>query len=473
MKWFKRCWLSIVRRPGKSILLFLVIFAMSNLLAGALAIITACETIERDVKNELGAEASITGYFYLMGNEGSDEYFKTIEKHHEIITTLCEDESVSFGEYQYNLYGAYTFAFGEKIDFNISSVNIPEFADIRSGDVKLLNSSPDHRLFTQDELDNGELVIITSKDLGQIGDSPDTYQNTGYAKPGNKMTITIPVTVKTTNEKGEYKTKYIEYSFEATIVGSCYGKHLFNNVYIPASTFNKIVKDVNEFAVANNGEKVDYEARYAVFKLNEPDDLVAFDEKATTLMSELPNNFEYESSRTKYDRNAGPVENLDTIAKVILIVAIFATITVLSLVVLFNIFERKSEMGIYVSLGEKSKNIIFQVICEVLLVSVLAISGASVTGMAIGNKLSDYMLEVQRYIKRKQDLGDIADLPVIYKPVEFENDYSRNGIINNFEATYSAKYFVTLYSVGTVTMVISCIIPMAYITKLKPKDILM
>ena len=414
MKWFKRCWLSIIRRPGKSILLFLVIFAMCNLLAGALSIITTCENVESEIKTELGAEASITGHFFFMENKDNEEYFKSIEKFHEIVTSLCEDESVNFGEYQYDLYGAYTYAFDEKINFTISSVNVSEFADIRSGDTKLLTSSSDHRLFTQEEIDNGELVIITSKDLGRIGDSPDTYQNTGYAKPGNKMKITVPIRVSKTNEDGSITREEIEYSFEATIVGSCYGKNLFNSVYIPVTSFLKIINDVNEFAVANNGEKVDYEVRYTAFKLNEPDDLIAFDEKAKTLLSELPNNFDYESSRTKYDRNAGPVENLDTIAQVILIVAVLATVTVLSLVVLFNILERKKEMGIYASLGEKNKNVVFQVMCEVLLVSVLAIGTASVSGIAIGNKLSDYMLEVQRYVKRKQDLGAIADLPVIY-----------------------------------------------------------
>ncbi len=472
MKWFKRCLLSIIRRPGKSLLLFLVVFAMSTLLAGSLAIITTCENVENEIKEELGAEASITGHFFLMGNEGSDEYFKTIEKYHEIITTLCQDESVNFGEYQYDLYGAYTFAYGEKINFTISSVNIPEFADIRSGDTKLLTSSNDHRLFTQEEIDNGEFVIITSKDLGQIGDE-DTYQNTGYAKPGNKMKITIPIGIEKTNEDGNVTKEVIEYSFEATIVGSCYGKKLFNSVYIPITTFINIVNDVNEFAVNNNAQKIDYEVRYAVFKLNEPDDLVAFDEKATTLLSELPNNFDYESSRTKYDRNAGPVENLDTIAQVILIVSVFATVTVLSLVVLFSILERKKEMGIYVSLGEKNKHVVLQVICEVLLVSVLAIGAASASGIVIGNKLSNYMLEVQRYVKRKQDLGVIANLPVIYKPVTFDGDYSRDGIINSYETEVSVKYFATLYAVGSVTVIISCIIPMAYIRKLKPKDILM
>lgn len=202
MKWFKRCWLSIIRRPGKSILLFLVIFAMCNLLAGALSIITTCENVESEIKTELGAEASITGHFFFMENKDNEEYFKSIEKFHEIVTSLCEDESVNFGEYQYDLYGAYTYAFDEKINFTISSVNVSEFADIRSGDTKLLTSSSDHRLFTQEEIDNGELVIITSKDLGQIGDSPDTYQNTGYAKPGNKMKITVPIRVSKTNEDG-------------------------------------------------------------------------------------------------------------------------------------------------------------------------------------------------------------------------------------------------------------------------------
>lgn len=473
MKWFKRCWLSIIRRPGKSILLFLVIFAMSNLLAGALSIITTCENVENEIRENLGAEASITGHFFFLDNYGTDEYYETLEKYDEIVTTLCEDEAVNYGEYEYYLSNCYTNVFGEKLNFSLNSINIPEFSDIRSGDVKLLQSSTDHRLFTQEEIDNAELVIITSKDLGQIGEKEDVYQNTGFTKPGNKMEIIIPIQkVEYENGFKVYKT-VAEYKFEATIIGSCYGEYLFNNVYIPVTTFKNILNELNEIALENDASKANYEVSYSAFKLKDSSYLEQFDEKAKTLMSELPNNFEYESSGLQYERNAGPVENLDTIAQVILVVAVFATITVLSLVVLFNIFERKKEMGIYVSLGEKSKHVFFQVICEVLLISVLAISAASASGMVIGNKLSDYMLEVQRYVKRKQDLGDIADLPVIYKPVVFEDDYSRNGIIDGYEVEVSAEYFVTLYSVGTITVIISCAIPLMYITKLKPKEIMM
>lgn len=473
MKWFKRSWLSIVRRPGKSILLFLVIFAMSNLLAGALSIITTCENVENKIKEGLGAEASITGHFIFLDNYGSDEYYEIVDKYDEVVTKLCEDEAVNYGEYEYFLSNCYTNVFGQKLNFSLNSINIPEFSSFRSGDVKLLHSSNDHRLFTQEEIDAGELVIITSKNLGQIGESEDEFQNTGFSKPGNKMEIIIPIqTVEYVDGFKVYKT-VAEYKFEATIVGSCYGEYLFNDVYIPSTTFKNIVKEANEIALKNNANKINYEVGYSGFKLKDSKYLNQFDEKAKTLMKELPNEFKYESSGLQYERNAGPVENLDTIAQVILVVSIFATITVLSSVVLFNIFERKKEMGIYISLGEKNKNVIFQVICEVLLVSVLAISAAGVTGIAIGNKLSDYMLEVQRYVKRKQDLGDIADLPVIYKPVVFEEDYSRNGIIDGYETEVSAKYFVTLYSIGTITMIISCAIPMAYITKLKPKDILM
>ena len=49
----------------------------------------------------------------------------------------------------------------------------------------------------------------------------------------------------------------------------------------------------------------------------------------------------------------------------------------------------------------------------------------------------------------------------------------RDGIINNYEAEVSVEYFVTLYSVGVATVIISCAIPMVCISKLKPKDILM
>ena len=61
MKWSKRMWLSIIRRPVKSLLIFLVVFIMSSLLAGALSIVQTSDQIKKNLKASISPQISV-GY---------------------------------------------------------------------------------------------------------------------------------------------------------------------------------------------------------------------------------------------------------------------------------------------------------------------------------------------------------------------------------------------------------------------------
>lgn len=69
MKWFKRSLLSITRRPGKSLLLFLVVCAMVSLLAGSLSIINTTNNVKNELKRGFGATASISTDSTLIPEE--------------------------------------------------------------------------------------------------------------------------------------------------------------------------------------------------------------------------------------------------------------------------------------------------------------------------------------------------------------------------------------------------------------------
>ncbi|WP_462258421.1 hypothetical protein [Vagococcus teuberi] len=74
MNFLKRALLSIQRRKGKSIILFLVIFILGNLMAGAIAIQQATRGVETDIKTQLGANATVSF------NEDRIQEWKSLEK---------------------------------------------------------------------------------------------------------------------------------------------------------------------------------------------------------------------------------------------------------------------------------------------------------------------------------------------------------------------------------------------------------
>ena len=59
MNYLKRAWLSVTRRKGKSLLLFIIIFILSNVIAGAVSIQQATQNVEKTIKNKMGATETL------------------------------------------------------------------------------------------------------------------------------------------------------------------------------------------------------------------------------------------------------------------------------------------------------------------------------------------------------------------------------------------------------------------------------
>ena len=59
MNYFKRCILNIIRKPSKTLLLFLIIFLLGNLVCGSYAIAQSTTLIQNDIKQKLGALVTI------------------------------------------------------------------------------------------------------------------------------------------------------------------------------------------------------------------------------------------------------------------------------------------------------------------------------------------------------------------------------------------------------------------------------
>lgn len=475
MKWFKRCWLSIVRRPGKSSMLFFISLGMMTLLAGSLAIISTSETIKKEIEIGLGSEATVTNELYVWNNYSKEEIYSTIDEYKLVMDKLIDDERVAFGEYHINTIGLYRDFFKE-LDFDLYSTNIVESKDFRDGVNKLVTTKG-NRYFTKEEIENGEMVIMTSYSLhGE--DTSGSFIKSGLCELNNEVTLTIPLKYEfISSENNENDFKVISYDFKVKVVGIFNSENNDNIIYMPQKAFEKVVADANDYAKEIGiNDLVNLTIDYTGFKLKDGKSLDSFDRYAKDSITTIKNAkvFKYLSSNDSYERNAGPIENLEAIAKYIFIAAFACTVIVISLVGIFFISDRKTEIGIYASIGERKRNIMSQILCEMLLVTTLAISISSVTGLLLGNSLSDYMLEVQKYTERQQDLGIIADLPVIYKPVEDGlTVLTRDDIIDNYNIELSIEYFAVLFAVGEFSVLIASSISIIYLLKLKPKEIMM
>lgn len=172
MNFLKRALLSIQRRKGKSIILFLVIFILGNLMAGAIAIQQATRGVETDIKTQLGANATVSfneDRIQEMEESGKDLDIK--EPDTNVYKEIGQLNQVKFYDYSVtdmmqtkkikNVQpsdDSYVREFEGISYFNIKGASRPELVDERSKKISLIEG----RTFNADEIKKGSAVAIIS-----------------------------------------------------------------------------------------------------------------------------------------------------------------------------------------------------------------------------------------------------------------------------------------------------------------------
>lgn len=101
-----------------------------------------------------------------------------------------------------------------------------------------------------------------------------------------------------------------------------------------------------------------------IYILNNPEERSDFVESASLM---LPPDYQIQENNKSYAKVVEPLNSLTRLARQILLVSILASIVILSLVILLFLRDRKQELGIYLSLGEKKRTVLWQIMTEVLL----------------------------------------------------------------------------------------------------------
>jgi putative ABC transport system permease protein len=148
-----------------------------------------------------------------------------------------------------------------------------------------------------------------------------------------------------------------------------------------------------------------------------------------------------------------------------------AFLLVLGLLITLFLRERKHEMGVYLALGEKRKNIIFQILTEVVVISSIAI----VISLFIGNLLADHLS--QRMIRNEMivnatpqnfDMGSLNDL----NRMGFGFWMTHEEMLEAYSVSLDAPTVFIFFGIATGMIILSTTVPTIYLTKLNLKDIL-
>lgn len=178
---------------------------------------------------------------------------------------------------------------------------------------------------------------------------------------------------------------------------------------------------------------------------------------------------------TAYENSLAPLDTLSTMAKWFLVVILIIGGIILVVLNIFNIRERKYEVGVLTAMGMKKRKVAAQFVCEILAVTMIAVLLGAVIGGVSSVPVTNALLEgqVESQNSRKTDIEDNFGRPGNFGGMpggmpgnspsgnmpDFGGDGEEKQFDNPFEKAFSgaADYVSEVDSAMNLTVVLQMI----------------
>ena len=516
MNFFKRALASVTRRKGKSIILFAVVFILGNVIAGAISIQQATESVEKNIKGQLGGKATI-----VMDHEKFDKERENNEnldwpgpvsvKDIEAIGSLPyvkyydytmnnHQGVIKLKTYQDEEMGTSHGSSGINKNVNIKGVNYPGLVDIEEQKIKLTAG----RVFEEQEIKDGKAVALISDKMAELNnvgvgdtlvvDASESTENWGIMEREAEDGSEEKPEVKIFTQNQPYEVVGIfsvvkddapkEKKDESKVWDEKYrNQETLNTIYTSngallenTNNFIKgLIKEIPEmkdiFTNPETGEVQERQADYSpMVVIKSPEEGEAFRAEASALLTSQ--FYKILLSTDQYDSIAGPIKGMSKIATYVIIVAVGATLLIISLVVLLFLRDRKHELGVYLSLGEQRGKVIGQILIEVMLIAFVAISLSVFTGNFLAKAVSSSLVETQLEAQAENNNNGMNEEEWNLSQLTGDK-VSTEDVAHSYTISLTPGYILVFYVVGLGTILLSTVVPLIYILRLNPKKIMM
>ncbi|MCY9258101.1 ABC transporter permease [Bacillus spizizenii] len=215
----------------------------------------------------------------------------------------------------------------------------------------------------------------------------------------------------------------------------------------------------------------------AVYYMDDAKNMDAFVKAAKKTSIDF-NTYTLNTNDQLYQQMVGPIENVASFSKNVVYLVSVAGAVILGLIVMMSIRERKYEMGVLMAIGEKRWKLIGQFLTEILIVAVIAIDLASVTGNLVANQLGNQLLSQQ--ISASSDSTQTASGQNGQMPSGgggmgggmFGHNSANVDVIDSLNVAVSMNDMLVLGGIGIIIAIIATLLPSISVLRLHPKTIL-
>lgn len=459
----KRAWLNITRKLNKTIIIGVLLFVVANLTLATIAIKNATNEQVAYAKKTLGSQVTLTpdmDKFRALKQSATNP--ELIEKP---AVTINEVNKLADSSYVKD----YTYAINTSADasgFEIIATNALETfrgmgqgrenANLNFGDVQVQGINtyayiPEVQNKTM-ELTTGSYFdektddqVIISYDLAQANNL-QVGASINLINFNNNTNIPLKII-------GIYDVNNDDNSNDFSLVANS------NRIYMNVETAAKFLS-VEDY---NDGN---YQVNNVTYYLNNPNKADYFIDEANEKISDLEQRGLLLSiNQDAYEKMAGPIESVGDFANTILWIVVIASILIITFIVNSQVKDRKYEIGVLMSLGEKRIKIIGQFIIELLVISTFALMLSVATSSYLAKELGTSMLDKQIAISKDVDTN------------EFQRPGSMHTIANvdtidEIKVAATTNDYLLLFGIGYSIVILGMLVPTLNIAKYDPKTIL-
>jgi len=495
----KRAYLSITRRKSRSILLFIILFVVANLIITTIAIKNATNESTEFAKSSIGSEVTLSvdmqGLRQNMNKDQEGEAEEKATKQAIEIPEISVTDVLAIADSEYISGYSYGFtAYANVEDLQTVESEMEKMGEM-SVPAEMSDASSKGATGGRGQMGGNFEMKMDMKDIRQnlvSGDislsATNSFDNLSEVKSGTMElvygeasaidtdnTVIISYDFAELNELAVgSKIKLIhtesEEEIELEIVG------IYENSESTGGDMRNMLMNSSNTMYVNftTGEKFMTEEEYnegaygissCVYYLNDPNNYEAFVAEAETKVNLEENNLKLSIDESTYQRMVGSIESIGSFANIILIVVIIASVLLVTLIINSQMKERNYEMGVLLSLGEKKRKIVGQIGTELVIIATIAFLISTLTGTVISGIIGDNLSVSQSNLRQEQQM------------------MGRGGMQNMLEASQESEQIeidvnvgvvecLVLFGLGYVIVLLAMILPAVNIFRYDPKTIL-
>jgi len=348
----------------------------------------------------------------------------------------------------------------------------PKLIEIANGDYEL----QDGRWYTQEEIDSGNPVVVIEQELAQYNNLKvgDTITIKMYDLQYYQNILTEDDVFLDLEVVGIYKNNRIldpsqpDYEWKSRDRLQQPGNLLLVNGGALANKEFEVNKKLNESYNPGGEYKpvIDDLFYVSIYLLNDP---LKIDEFKANNVANINKFTKLNANDSVFQTFAKPLDSISFFAAIVVAIVIINAIVIISLITALTLKMREYELGVLLAMGVPRGKVVMQLFTELLLITVIGFTMASVSGSLISTKIGNVVLEYQ--VTNSQ--LDTSQGGQYWSPAqEYFTNITQEDMLSQYSVAVSPLLIGQIYGLGLLVVLISTIIPGLMIMRFEPKRIM-